>query len=215
MIVGTVALNVIAIIVIFLLEYNNVKTLGPLSLNEKLWASFFQGITPRTAGFNTVDYGGMEETSILFTMILMFIGAGSVSTGGGIKLTTFVILITSVVAFFRKKEDFILFRRTIKMSTVTRALAIAVASQILIFVAVFLLMLTEDFSFVQLLFETISAFGTVGLSMGITAKLSAIGKCIIMFVMFCGLIGPLTLVFSLARPAKQKIRYPSEDVFTG
>ncbi|QWU44256.1 MULTISPECIES: TrkH family potassium uptake protein [Bacillus] len=215
MIVGTVALNIIAMIVIFVLEYNNVKTLGNLSLNEKLWASFFQGITPRTAGFNTVDYGGMEESSILFTMVLMFIGAGSVSTGGGIKLTTFVILITSVLSFFRKKEDFVLFQRTIKMSTVTRALAIVVASQILIFTAVFVLMLTEDFSFIQLLFETISAFGTVGLTMGITAKLSAFGKCIIMFVMFCGLIGPLTLVFSLARPAKQKIKYPSEDVFTG
>lgn len=215
MIVGTIALNVIAMLVIFVLEYNNVKTLGHLSLNEKLWASFFQGITPRTAGFNTVDYGGMEESSILFTMVLMFIGAGSVSTGGGIKLTTFVILITSVLSFFRKKEDFVLFQRTIKMSTVTRALAIVVASQILIFTAVFVLMLTEDFSFIQLLFETISAFGTVGLTMGITAKLSAFGKCIIMFVMFCGLIGPLTLVFSLAQPAKQKIKYPSEDVFTG
>ena len=93
---------------------------------------FFQGITPRTAGFNTVDYGGMEESSILFTMVLMFIGAGSVSTGGGIKLTTFVILVTSVLSFFRKKEEIVLFQRTIKMSTVTRALAIAVASQILI-----------------------------------------------------------------------------------
>ena len=132
MIVGTVALNVIAMIVIFILEYNNVKTLGNLPLNEKLWASFFQGITPRTAGFNTVDYGGMEESSILFTMVLMFIGAGSVSTGGGIKLTTFVILVTSVLSFFRKKEEIVLFQRTIKMSTVTRALAIAVASQILI-----------------------------------------------------------------------------------
>ena len=140
----------------------------------------------------------MEESSILFTMILMFIGAGSVSTGGGIKLTTFVILITSVL------RKIVLFQRTIKMSTVTRALAIAVASQILILAAVFILMLTENFSFIQLLFETISAFGTVGLTMGITAKLSAFGKCIIMFVMFCGLIGPLTLVFSLARPAKQK-----------
>ena len=91
---------------------------------------FLPGITPRTAGFNTVDYGGMEESSILFTMVLMFIGAGSVSTGGGIKLTTFVILVTSVLSFFRKRKCFI--QRTIKMSTVTRALAIAVASQILI-----------------------------------------------------------------------------------
>lgn len=106
------------------------------------------------------------------------------------------------------------------MSTVTRALAIAVASQILILAAVFILMLTENFSFIQLLFETISAFGTVGLTMGITAKLSAFGKCIIMFVMFCGLIGPLTLVFSLSATSKTKnkisigrcvyrIRYPA------
>ena len=85
----------------------------------------------------------MEESSILFTMVLMFIGAGSVSTGGGIKLTTFVILVTSVLSFFRKKEEIVLFQRTIKMSTVTRALAIAVASQILIFAAVFMLMLQK------------------------------------------------------------------------
>ena len=98
----------------FVLEYNNVKTLGNLSLNEKLWASFFQGITPRTAGFNTVDYGGMEESSILFTMILMFIGAGSVSTGGGIKLTTFVILITSVLSFFRKRRKLFYFSVQLK-----------------------------------------------------------------------------------------------------
>ena len=90
------------------------KTLGNLSLNEKLWASFFQGITPRTAGFNTVDYGGMEESSILFTMILMFIGAGSVSTGGGIKLTTFVILITSVLSFFRKRRKLFYFSVQLK-----------------------------------------------------------------------------------------------------
>lgn len=114
MIVGTVALNVIAMIVIFVLEYNNVKTLGNLPLNEKLWASFFQGITPRTAGFNTVDYGGMEESSILFTMVLMFIGAGSVSTGGGIKLTTFVILVTSVLSFFRKKRKSFYFSAQLK-----------------------------------------------------------------------------------------------------
>lgn len=216
MIVGTIVLSIFAMIVIFLLEYNNVKTLGSLSsLSEKLWASFFQGITPRTAGFNTIDYGSMRESTLFFTMVLMFIGAGSVSTGGGIKLTTFVILITSVISFFKKKEDVVLFRRTIKMSTVMRALSIVIASQFLIFVAVFILMLTEQFSFIELLFETVSAFGTVGLSMGITADLSSFGKCVIMFVMFCGLIGPLTLVFSLARPAKQKIRYPSEDVFTG
>ncbi|MFX3625269.1 MAG: TrkH family potassium uptake protein [Ectobacillus sp.] len=215
MIAGTFLLNVLAILAIFVLEYTNPKTLGMLSGSEKFWASFFQGITPRTAGFNTIDYGSMREPTILLTMILMFIGAGSVSTGGGIKLTTFAILTTSVFAFFKKKEEPALFKRTIKMTTVIRALAITTASQFLIFSAVFLLMITEDHSFLQLLFEVISAFGTVGLSMGITAKLSVLGKGIIMFVMFCGLVGPLTLVFSLARPDKQKIRYPSEDVFTG
>ncbi|MFD3446231.1 TrkH family potassium uptake protein [Microbacteriaceae bacterium 4G12] len=215
MIIGTFALITIAILAIFLLEHNNPKTLGALSGSEQFWASFFQGITPRTAGFNTLDYGSMREPTILVTMVLMFIGAGSVSTGGGIKLTTFTILIMALFMFFKKKEELVLFGRTIKTSTITRALAIALASQILIFTAVFLLMMTEKFSFIELLFETISAFGTVGLTMGITAKLSAIGKCIIMFVMFCGLVGPLTLVFSLARPDKQRIRYPSEDVFTG
>jgi trk system potassium uptake protein TrkH len=215
MIVGTIVLTILSILTIFVLEYTNPKTLGALNSIEKFWASFFQGITPRTAGFNTMDYGSMREPTLLVTMVLMFIGAGSVSTGGGIKLTTFVILLFSVLAFFKRKEELVLFKRTIKIATVTRALAIAVASQLLIFIVVFLLMITENFTFMQLLFETISAFGTVGLSMGITAGLSSIGKCIIMFVMFCGLIGPLTLVFSLARPDKERIRYPGEDVFTG
>jgi trk system potassium uptake protein TrkH len=215
MIIGSLTLNIIAIIAIFLLEYNNPKTLGALSGSEKMWASFFQGITPRTAGFNTIDYGSMKEPTLMLTMALMFIGAGSVSTGGGIKVTTFFILLFSVIAFFKKKEDVVLFRRTIKTHIVTRALAIAIAGQILIFTVVFILMLTEKISFLPLLFETISAFGTVGLSMGITSQLSSIGKCIIMFVMFAGLVGPLTLVFSLARPDKQQIRYPAEDVFTG
>lgn len=215
MIIGTIVITIISIIFMFILEYGNAKTMGSLTLGEKVWAAVFQGITPRTAGFNTLDYGSMEESTLLFTMILMFIGAGSVSTGGGIKLTTFVILMVAVIAFFKKKENVVLFHRTIKTTTITRALAIFVASQFLIFSAVFILMLTEKFSFMELLFETVSAFGTVGLSMGITGKLSDIGKCIIMFVMFCGLVGPLTLVFSLSRPGKQKVRYPSEDVFTG
>lgn len=215
MIVSTLVITVVSIIVIFVLEHGNAKTMGSLSFGEQVWASVFQGISPRTAGFNTLDYGSMEESTLLFTMILMFIGAGSVSTGGGIKLTTFVILMVSAVSFFKKKENVVLFHRTIKTSTITRALTIFVASQFLIFSATFLLMLTENFSFIEVLFETVSAFGTVGLSMGITAQLSDIGKCIIMFVMFCGLVGPLTLVFSLAKPAKQKIRYPSEDIFTG
>ncbi|WP_369900474.1 TrkH family potassium uptake protein [Bacillus manliponensis] len=215
MIVGTIVITIVSIIFMFILEYGNAKTMGSLTLGEKVWAAVFQGITPRTAGFNTLDYGSMEESTLLFTMILMFIGAGSVSTGGGIKLTTFAVLMIAVISFFKKKEDVVLFHRAIKTTTITRALAIFVASQFLIFSAVFILILTEKFSFMELLFETVSAFGTVGLSMGITGKLSAIGKCIIMFVMFCGLVGPLTLVFSLARPGKQKVRYPSEDVFTG
>ncbi|SFL38525.1 trk system potassium uptake protein TrkH [Gracilibacillus orientalis] len=216
MIVGTFFINIIAIITIFTLEYGNPHTLGSLhSLGDKLWASYFQGITPRTAGFNTIDIGNLEEATIFFLLILMFIGAGSASTGGGIKLTTFLVIIMAVNSFLRRKKDITIARRSINQSFILKSLAISSMALFFIFLGIFILSITEEQPFITILFEVVSAFGTVGLSMGITGSLTVIGKLAIVIIMFVGKLGPLTLAFSLAQPKEEKIRYPSEDILTG
>ncbi|RBP02063.1 TrkH family potassium uptake protein [Rossellomorea aquimaris] len=216
MVVGTFVINVFAFMMIFILEYNNPNTLAQLPLLDKLFASYFQAVTPRTAGFNSIDYGSMERSTLLLTILLMFIGAGSASTGGGIKLTTFVVISLSVFAFLKEKREIRIFRRTIDQNYIFKALAVSMISVLLVFTALFFLDMTErNASFLAILFEVVSAFGTVGLSMGITGSLTAIGKWIIIIVMFVGKLGPLTLAFSLSRPDKEKIRYPKEDILTG
>ncbi|MFC7785891.1 MULTISPECIES: TrkH family potassium uptake protein [unclassified Rossellomorea] len=216
MVVGTFVLNVFAFMMIFILEYNNPNTLAQLPLLDKLFASYFQAVTPRTAGFNTLDYSSMERSTLLLTILLMFIGAGSASTGGGIKLTTFVVISLSVFAFLKEKREIRIFRRTIDQNYIFKALAVSMISVLLVFTALFFLDMTErNASFMAILFEVVSAFGTVGLSMGITGSLTSIGKWIIIIVMFVGKLGPLTLAFSLSRPDKEKIRYPKEDILTG
>ncbi|MDQ0185564.1 TrkH family potassium uptake protein [Cytobacillus kochii] len=216
MIVGTVVINAFAMLVIFVMEFHNPHTLGAMSeMSDKIWAAYFQATSPRTAGFNTIDIGNMHEATITFMLLLMFVGAGSGSTGGGIKLTTFLVIVLSVISFLKQKQQITIANRAIKETIIFRSLAISMISFLFIFLAVFILNITEPEPFLKLLFETVSAFGTVGLSMGITADLSNIGKIIIVFIMFLGKIGPLTFAFSLAKPRQEKIRYPSEDIMTG
>ena len=215
MLTGTLALIIFGTVMVFLLEYNNPKTIGALSGPDKFWAAFFQGITPRTAGFNTIDYNDMKEPTLLVTIFLMYIGAGSASAGGGIKVTTFIVIFLSVIAFITGKSDPIIFGRRIKREILSKALAIFVISQTLIFIAVFILMITENAPFLEVLFEVVSAFGTTGLTLGLTSHLTTIGKLVIMIVMYCGLIGPLTIFFSLSQRQPSKIQYPSGDILTG
>ncbi|AYV72650.1 MULTISPECIES: TrkH family potassium uptake protein [Niallia] len=216
MVVGTIVINVVAVLLVFGFEYDNPQTLGDLSWSGKIQAAYFQGVVPRTAGFNTVDIGGLNESTLFFMILLMFIGAGSGSTGGGIKLTTFLAMVFSVLSFLRNKEDIVIFNRSIDDRTVVKSLAITIISLFVIFVAIFILDITEkDARFLAIVFEVVSAFGTSGLSMGLTSTLTMAGKFVIVLVMFVGKIGPLTLAFSLAKPNKSKIRFPKEDILTG
>ena len=216
MIIGTFLINIVAMLLIFALEYNNPHTLGGLSsLGDKLWASYFQAVSPRTAGFNSLDIGSLDESTIFLMLLLMFVGAGSASTGGGIKLTTFLVIILAVITYLRGKKEIVIGRKSIGNEIVFRSLAISTIAITFIFVAVFLLNVIEEEPFLPILFEVISAFGTVGLSMGITASLTTFGKIIIIFIMFLGKIGPLTLAFSLAKTDKAQIRYPNENILTG
>ncbi|MCC8353666.1 TrkH family potassium uptake protein [Bacillus sp. AF23] len=215
MLAGTFILNIAATLIIFILEYSNPGTLGSLHLPDKLWASYFQAVTPRTAGFNSVDFGSMREGTIVFVLLLMFIGAGSASTASGIKLTTFIVILMSVIAYLKGHKETVIFRRTIKYPIIIKALAVSVISLFIVFIGIFALTITEQAPFIQVVFETFSAFGTVGLTMGLTPELTTAGKCIIIAIMFIGRIGPLTFVFSFAKTEKSNIRYPDGEVFTG
>lgn len=216
MLLGTLVINVAAILVIFALEFNNPKTLANLPAMDKILGAYFQAVTPRTAGFNSLDIGSMEDSTIIFTILLMFIGAGSASTGGGIKLTTFLVITFAVIAFLKQRKEIFIFRRRIAETFIYKSLAISMISVVLVFTGMFLLSMSEKgVPFIQILFEVVSAFGTVGLSMGLTGNLTDFGKGIIIFVMFVGKLGPLTLAFSLAKPGTDKISYPKEDILTG
>lgn len=139
--VATLFLNIISSIIILFLEYNNPATLGTLSLDDKIWVSYFQGVVPRTAGFNTIDIGKMTMSSQVYTIALMFIGASSGSTGGGIKVTTAFLLLLSITAIIRNREDIHIFKRRIQKNLVNRAIAIATTA--IMFIIFFLLTITE------------------------------------------------------------------------
>ena len=216
MIIGTIVINVIAIISIFLLEYSNPQTLGNLSFGDKVWSAYFQGLTPRTAGFNSIDITALTVPTMLLTVLLMFVGAGSASTGSGIKLSTFIILLLTTITILKGGEEVSLFGRRIKSNAILRAFTLTMISFLLVFVAIFILTITENGSFIAITFEVVSAFGTVGLSAGLTSELSTIGKFVIMIVMFIGRLGPVTIASTLiARKENSLLRYPQEDVFIG
>lgn len=215
MIIGTLVINFLAVSLFFILEHNNPGTIGKLSLPNKLWASYFQGVVTRTAGFNTIDIGQLHPSTAFFMVLLMFVGAGSGSTGGGIKLTTFIAMLLTVSMFLKGKSEVVVMKRTIPQTIIIRSLVVTFLASALIFVAVFILTLTENASLIRLLFETVSAFGTVGLSMDLTPHLSFIGRIVIICVMFIGKIGPLTLAFSFAKQSEAMIRYPKETILTG
>ncbi|MPW36125.1 TrkH family potassium uptake protein [Vibrio sp. B1Z05] len=215
MLLGTPILLIVGTLMFWLLERNNAATLGSLSTSEQWFAAFFQSATARTAGFNSIDLSSLTSPAMLFMMLLMLIGAGSTSTGGGIKVSTFVVATLATWSFLSQKKHVVLFHRTIGSQTVTRSLAIIVVSGILLFFAMFGLMITEQAPFKVIIFETISAFATVGVSAGLTAELSEPGKLIMIVVMIIGRIGPLTLAYMLARPEKTLVKYPEDPVFTG
>ncbi|MEC1156229.1 TrkH family potassium uptake protein [Cytobacillus horneckiae] len=213
----TVILTVCATILIFLFEYGNDKTLGTLSEAGKSLGAFFHAITPRTAGSNTLPIADLTQSTLFLTIFLMFIGAGSGSTAGGIKITTFAVLIATVWSQLKGKEDVVLFRRRIELQTILKALTVAMCGLAIVIVVTFILSITEKGqNFIVYLFEATSAFGTVGLSMGLTPELSPIGRVLIIFTMFAGRLGPITLGFAIAkRRKKEAYRHPKGNIMIG
>ncbi|MBM7564830.1 TrkH family potassium uptake protein [Paenibacillus sacheonensis] len=213
---ATLALILAGTLIIFIFELSNAKTLGSLHWGGKILASFFQSVTPRTAGANTLDLASLRQATQFFIVLLMFIGASPGSTGGGIKTTTFAVLAVAVLAMIRGKEDIVLFRYRIAQERVIKALTITMISLGLVIAVTMILTTTEDQAFLKILFETTSAFATVGLTLGITPELSAFGKALIIFMMFAGRLGPLTLAYGIG-PRKEKVlfRHPEGKITIG
>lgn len=211
----TFILIIIGSLSIFVLEYNNPATIGNLSLKEKVLASLFQGTTPRTAGFNTIPIGNLKDATLFIMIILMFVGASPGSTGGGVKTTTLGTLLVVVYNMAARKEDMEIFNRRLKKKAIFKALTVVIISLLLIVSVTMLLSLSENFSFIQIFFEVFSAFGTVGLSTGITPELTTIGRIFIILTMFVGRVGPFTLALVIGKRYNKGIRYPEEDILIG
>lgn len=210
----TILLLSLGTVLTYILEYNN--SLKELTEFGKIHAAFFQSVTSRTAGFNTVDITQFSTSTTLLYFFLMFVGASPGGTGGGIKTTTFAIIFLGFWAFIRKSHNVHFGRRSIPSAVITRALLKTVFSFFIILTGIFFLTITESSRLLaDLSFEAFSAFGTVGLSKALTPSLSHGGKIIIMVLMFIGRIGPLNFTFSLIKQKKDvKFDYPSENIST-
>lgn len=204
-------------VMVLVLEWSNPATLGTLSPAGKGLAALFQSITPRTAGFATLDYAQFRPASLMFTMLLMFIGGSPGSTAGGIKTVTFVVLVGSALSQTRGRGELTLFGRRITSQNAVQASAIALLGVLLVGAAVTLLLVTEpQLRFERTAFEAVSAFATAGLSAGVTPLLTSTGRVVIIVLMYLGRIGPLTLATALARNVHDDdIEYPHEDVLVG
>ncbi len=219
------AILLLAMFVFFLgAEWNN--TLRDRPLAEKLLSGFFHAVTPRTAGFNTVEVCGMLPATLWLTIVMMFIGASPGSTGGGIKTVTFAVILASVYRMITDRGQVLVGRKSIAEETAVKAISIAVLSLALILTSTGILLLLENPAVCgpcrtgflgEIFFETVSAFGTVGLSTGITPQLSYPGKLVVVVTMFLGRIGPLTLALLIGRHRQtpHNLRYPQEAVMVG
>lgn len=209
-------LIIVGTVLMYLLEMHNPATLAPLSLKGKVLAAWFAAVTPRTAGYNSINVGAMTEAGLFLTIVLMFIGASPGSTGGGIKTTTFATLVLAVWATITGKSEIDTFQRRLAREVIDKALAISMISLMLLLSVTLVLAATQPAHFLDLLFEATSGFGTVGLSMGITPMLTTLGKSLIILLMYAGRVGPLTLAIALAiKHSQVNIRLPEDRVVIG
>ncbi|UII33363.1 ATPase [Fulvivirga ulvae] len=211
--VTTAVLLTVGFIVYYIAEYNN--TLAQMPWYGKIVAAVFGAVTPRTAGFNTVDMASLSAVVVLIYLFLMWIGASPGSTGGGLKTTTFAVAILNVLSISKQKDRIEVFRREITNESVRKAFSVVLLSLLVIGTSIVLVALFDpDIPLLSVIFECFSAFSTVGLSLGITGDLSEAGKVVIIITMFLGRVGTLTLLAALIASAKtQSYRYPSESVF--
>jgi len=214
----TAFLIVFGAVFIYIFESNNPATMGNLNLFGKINAAFFHSVVPRTAGFNSLPTGEMREISKVATILLMFIGAAPGSTAGGIKITTFGVLLIAIMSQIRGSEDTIIFKRRVPHYTVNKALSITGLAAMWVITVTTIVLAVENKPFIDVLFEITSAFGTVGLSTGITPSLHSISKFLIIITMFLGRIGPFSFAIALTLRANRKNQekvYPEGKIVVG
>ena len=209
-------LNVFAFIVIWSLEASNPLTLAPMSFGDQALNAWFHATVPRSSGFNSLEVGNMSNASTLVTMVLMFIGGGSLSTAGGIKVGTFIIMILSVLTFLKRSDEIRVFGHSVSHQATFKAMAVISITSLLILIGFFTLLILEpNKKFLDLLFEAVSAACTVGLSRGITEDLHAGSQIALIFLMFAGRLGPLTLAYLIATPNKSRVSHPNTEIQIG
>jgi len=202
--------------VILVLEYCNTNTLGDMGFSQKLTLAFFQSVITRSAGFSAVDIGNLTQYCIFFLVVLMFIGGASGSTAGGIKVNTFGILIATIWSVIRGREHAGAFGKEFVPQQIYRAMTVIILALGILTIVILALTITERFDFLYLIFEAVSAFGNVGLSVGITPYLSTPGRLVIILTMFIGRLGSLTLALYMIQHQKQSIyRFPQEALTIG
>jgi trk system potassium uptake protein TrkH len=214
----TLFLTIFGAILFLTFEYGNPETMGGLDFTGKLNSAVFQSITTRTAGFNSVDIGGMKEISRFLTVILMFIGAAPGSTGGGIKVTTFGVLLFAILSQIRGADETILFRRRVSTGIVNKALAITGFGTALVLIVTTIILAIENKPFLNVLFDVTSAFGTTGLTTGLTPDLHYVSKLLLALTMFLGRVGPVTFAIALtlrSRRTDADIIHPEGKVIVG
>ncbi|MGN0396372.1 MAG: TrkH family potassium uptake protein [Coprococcus sp.] len=215
----TILLIVSGTVFIYLMERNNPLTIGDFSECDKWMNSFFQSVTFRTAGFYSFPQEGLYDATALFGMTFMFIGGSPVGTAGGVKTVTIAVVFLNFMSAIRDRNDIVVFKRKIPNVTVKKAVTILFISMSLIIIMTILLLITNDYvgSFVDCMFEVVSAIGTVGLSRGLTASLNTIGRIIIIICMYLGRIGPISMTVALSSQNVRKnlVHYPEENIIVG
>ena len=202
---------------VLIFEFNNPETIGNFSLFDKIQVSFFQSVTTRTAGFATVPQENLTNTSSILSLLLMFIGGSPVGTAGGVKTVTFAVILASAFSAIKGKNEVTLFSRNIKKEAVSKAAAVVGMSFAIMFISTLLLSAGTDADALDILYETVSATATVGLTRNLTSTLGLAGKIIIILTMYLGRVGPISLAIAFNKKGSSPniIKNPTEEISVG
>ena len=214
---ATGLLLVAGTLLFFVFEYHNPLTIATYSLPDKLQAAFFQSVTTRTAGFATIPQQNLTNASAIVSLLLMFIGGSPVGTAGGIKTVTFVVLVVSALTTIKQKEDVVLFHRTIPKQAINKAVAVTSISFMVMFTSTLLLAAVTNADVLDIVYETMSATATVGLTRNLTSTLNLWGKIIIIITMYLGRVGPISLLLAFNTKTEKKniVKNPTEEISIG
>ncbi|WP_416670560.1 TrkH family potassium uptake protein [Egbenema bharatensis] len=213
----TILLLIVGTVAFFSVEYRNPATIGGMNLSDQLLISWFHSVMPRTAGFNSIDYGQMSTAGLFMTIALMFVGASPGSTGGGMKTTTLRLVFECTKAVLRGKEQVVIYQRQIPVTLLLKAVGVVFGSAMTVVITTIVIAIADpEVDFIQLLFESVSAFATVGLSTGITANVSIFSKLVLIATMYIGRVGVLlSMAAVLGDPSPSSIHYPEENLLVG